>query len=313
MRKLVFLLVGLLLLTSCVLPLIPKQVYAIYGQGAKVVLCFDDGYVGQYVYAKPILSAEHIKATFFVISNDSDDTFESQPLMTWTQINTLQGLGHDIESHGYVHHRMITAGGIKIADLQNELNLSRFYIDAEIGGGMPKYFAYPYGEYNATIQAVVEDYYTGARTVRALSGTTYADYVFAVSTDELTTYQYDMPACDVKTAALSNTTATIKTRAHTMLDTFIAHVNAVNETHYFVAIFHQFTASPRALPYCDVEPSVLQDFIDYAQSKNCTFTTYAGMMSSVVMTNTLASFVEVMVTVAVIGIVMSFVAFRKRN
>src|SRR6476469_6824281 len=68
--------------------------------GAKmVILSFDDSTFGQYTVAKPILDKYGFKGTFFTVCNFIGTTGH----MNWTQINTLQKEGHDIESHSMNH------------------------------------------------------------------------------------------------------------------------------------------------------------------------------------------------------------------
>lgn len=68
--------------------------------GAKmVILSFDESTFGQYTVAKPILDKYGFKSTFFTVCNFIGTTGH----MNWTQINTLQKEGHDIESHSMNH------------------------------------------------------------------------------------------------------------------------------------------------------------------------------------------------------------------
>ena len=62
--------------------------------GAKmVILSFDESTFGQYTVAKPILDKYGFKGTFFTVCNFIGTTGH----MNWTQINTLQKEGHDID------------------------------------------------------------------------------------------------------------------------------------------------------------------------------------------------------------------------
>lgn len=121
-----------------------------------VVLSFDDSTLGQYTIAKPILDKYNFKGTFFMVCN-----YIGRPEhMNWTQINTLQKEGHDIESHSMSHKHLSRLSDIKLQYEigQSKVCLADHGIDSTI-------FGYPYsdGSNKQNVVNIVSKYYTLAR------------------------------------------------------------------------------------------------------------------------------------------------------
>lgn len=135
-----------------VLLFIPKVTLAV----KMVILSFDDSTLGQYTMARPILDKYGFKATFFTVCN-----FIGKPEhMNWTQINTLQKEGHDIESHTMNHDDL---SKLSEAELQYEIGQSKQCLaDHGINSTV---FAYPFadGSHKPNIVNMVSKYYTLAR------------------------------------------------------------------------------------------------------------------------------------------------------
>jgi peptidoglycan/xylan/chitin deacetylase (PgdA/CDA1 family) len=105
-----------------------------------VVLTFDDGYVGNYTYAFPILKEFGFKATIFMIS----DCIDLGPYMTSAQIKEMASYGIDIESHT-TNHCDLSKMSLKAqtADLEKSKEKLEHLLNKPID-----YLAYPYGKYN---------------------------------------------------------------------------------------------------------------------------------------------------------------------
>ncbi len=87
--------------------------------GAKmVILSFDDSTLGHYTMARPILDKYGFKGTFFTVCN----FIGTSGHMNWTQINTLQKEGHDIESHSMNHTHL---SKLSDTELQYEIGQSK--------------------------------------------------------------------------------------------------------------------------------------------------------------------------------------------
>ena len=68
-----------------------------------VILAFDRGYKTTFTKAKPILDKYDFKATIFVAC----DRTESSKGLNWDQLRQLQNEGHDIQSHGSTHLKLV--------------------------------------------------------------------------------------------------------------------------------------------------------------------------------------------------------------
>ncbi|HET9897523.1 MAG TPA: polysaccharide deacetylase family protein [Streptosporangiaceae bacterium] len=115
-----------------------------------VSLTFDDQYEDQWLYAVPLMRALNMTGTFFVITSDTDAGFEC--CMSWSQLDTLQAEGDDIGSHTVDHPDLTT---LSVAQMTSEICGSR---QDMISHGItdPQSFAYPFGDFNSTVQSVVQ-------------------------------------------------------------------------------------------------------------------------------------------------------------
>jgi peptidoglycan/xylan/chitin deacetylase (PgdA/CDA1 family) len=68
-----------------------------------VILVFDRGYKTTFTKAKPILDKYGFKATLFIAC----DRTESPKGLNWDQLRQLQNEGHDIQSHGSTHIKLV--------------------------------------------------------------------------------------------------------------------------------------------------------------------------------------------------------------
>ncbi len=118
-----------------------------------VLLTFDDGYIGNYTNAKPILENLTIKADFFV-HTDYVGTTASGPgtwdKMSWNQLRTLDASPlFAVYSHTKTHPKL---SQITPSQLQSELVGSRTRLQTELGIATKRDFlAYPFGDYNEAV------------------------------------------------------------------------------------------------------------------------------------------------------------------
>jgi peptidoglycan/xylan/chitin deacetylase (PgdA/CDA1 family) len=103
----------------------------------KVVLTFDDGFIGNYQYALDILEKFGYKATFFVTVN----SISTERYMSWDQLGVLYKKGHLIQSHTVTHPML---GECDEGQITYELETSRKMIEDKIGGEV-KYLSLPFG------------------------------------------------------------------------------------------------------------------------------------------------------------------------
>jgi len=124
-----------------------------------VVLTFDDGYRDAYEIVFPMLLDYGFPGTFFVLATPMHQ--ESIDYITWAQAKEMSDAGMAIEGHGRDH-----------MDLRGRSNDFLVYqilgiqeaIDYHTGR-LPRFFAYPSGQYDANTIAVLESAgYWGAVT-----------------------------------------------------------------------------------------------------------------------------------------------------
>lgn len=132
---------------------------------------FDDGYAGVYTRGYPILAAQGIPATVFVVAgaiggiNEWDIRIGDrvERLLTVGQLRELAQAGWEIGSHSMSHARLTQ---LPDKQLRAELYGSRVMLEDLLGNAVTS-FAYPYGEVDARVSdAVREAGYRNAVTTR---------------------------------------------------------------------------------------------------------------------------------------------------
>ncbi len=119
-----------------------------------VVLSFDDGYLGQYLYAMPILEKQGWGGQLNLKAEGSD--------LSSKQVKKMYRAGWEIASHTITHPDLTT---LDPATLEQELVGSKEMLEKDLGIEIVN-FCYPAGQYNAEVADAVEAAgYRGATTV----------------------------------------------------------------------------------------------------------------------------------------------------
>ena len=128
---------------------------------------FDDGFITQYQYVKPILDSFGFRGTFFVISGSmTDDLPGIWRYGTWNQFGSMANEGHEIGSHTVTHPYLTTLsnGDVRTpGTLLYELSQSRNTIEQKITNQKCISIAYPYFEYNTNVKNETALFYEGGR------------------------------------------------------------------------------------------------------------------------------------------------------
>ncbi len=147
---------------SLTAPAYPKQVYepTLPAADERVVcIVFDDGWKSQ-LNAVPILESYDFSATFAIVTS-----YPGYPAyMSWADIAGIAQRGNDIASHTLTHMNLSSTDE---ATLKAELEGSQQAL--RLKGYAANVLVYPYGagSDNATVQAVVAQYYLAARGTQA--------------------------------------------------------------------------------------------------------------------------------------------------
>ena len=121
--------------------------------GNMVFLTFDDGCIGNYMEALPLLLQYGQKATFFVTTN----LIGTDNYMSWGQVKELVDQGMAVQSHAMNHEHLTTLG---MERLKNELVGSRKMIEDKVGNPVTA-ISFPHGSYNQrTVDYAVEAGYS---------------------------------------------------------------------------------------------------------------------------------------------------------
>lgn len=144
-----------------------KDYLNLYDKSKHIICTFDDGYLGVFDYALPILKKYGFTATVFVctdyIGNDNSWNLKDKTVRTHMNLNMLKTLydeGWEIGSHGITHRSLLR---LTDDDLANELSSSKFLLSQYFGEIIS--YAYPYGDVNQFCMNQVKKYYTYAFTL----------------------------------------------------------------------------------------------------------------------------------------------------
>ncbi len=138
-----------------------------------IILTFDDGYLSTYQYVYPLLKEYDMKIVLSVVGKSIDDFSRvkddhvAYAHITWEKLREMQDSGHaEIQNHTYNLHK-ICNGRYGCYQRDNE-TLSQYEQlltedtlklqerAAELLGGAPTTFTYPYGKYNDTTEKIIK-------------------------------------------------------------------------------------------------------------------------------------------------------------
>ena len=125
-----------------------------------VTIQFDDGNADTIQWIDGSLNTHGFNATWYVNSG----SISTAGHLTWAQLTSLSAAGNEIGSHTINH---VDIKKLKLADARFQVCQDRVNLAAH--GLQPESFAYPFGDYNATVETLVVAY-CGDNSARTVTG-----------------------------------------------------------------------------------------------------------------------------------------------
>ena len=147
-----------------------------------VTIQFDDGNADTFQWVSS-LNTHGFPATFYVNSG----SIGSAGKLTWAQLTSLSQAGNEIASHTVDH---VDLKKLKLADARFQVCQDRVNLASH--GFQPESFAYPYGDFNSTVETQVIQY-CGDNSARTVSGVN-DNTVFAEAIPPLNPYATRTPS-----------------------------------------------------------------------------------------------------------------------
>lgn len=125
----------------------------------RVAITFDDGYDSVYQVAYPLLKQKNWPFTIFVNTAPLDDQWKG--FSSWQQLREMAANGAVIANHSHSHsHFSRRPEGLEESEwlqrVRSDVEQAQRRIQEEIGTA-PKLLAYPYGEFDSAIEALIQD------------------------------------------------------------------------------------------------------------------------------------------------------------
>jgi peptidoglycan/xylan/chitin deacetylase (PgdA/CDA1 family) len=120
-----------------------------YDHEKGVVITFDDGLIGNYKYALPILEKYNFSATIFAIIRQ----ISSERYMNWEQLRELSNNGISIQSHTMTHRPL---GQLTDEEVFYELSVSKNVLEDKIGQSVD-YVSLPHGSFHKNLINIAKE------------------------------------------------------------------------------------------------------------------------------------------------------------
>ena len=114
-----------------------------------VVITFDDGFVGNYKYALPVLKKYNFTATIFIIVSQ----VSSEGYLNWQQLSELSRNGISIQSHTMTHQ---PTGQLTDEELFYELSESKKIIEDKLGQAI-NFVSLPHGSFHKNLVNIARE------------------------------------------------------------------------------------------------------------------------------------------------------------
>ena len=123
-----------------------------------IVITFDDAFRNIYTNAFPMLQEFDYPFTIFAATDSIDDGYGD--MVTWDQLREMKKAGVAIANHSRDHGYLVRQRSYNDAwlnDMRANIEWTQSRLEEELGEDIPKWFAYPYGEFNGQLQGLLDD------------------------------------------------------------------------------------------------------------------------------------------------------------
>lgn len=131
---------------------------AVVDQGIASI-SFDDGTIGQYLHARPVLLAADVPATYYLVS---DALGWGSITISPEQARELLAEGNEIGNHTKEHKNL---ADLTAAQVTAQFEDSQAAIEAQVGV-RPTTCAYPHGSSNVAVRSEAEKHFRGCRSTQ---------------------------------------------------------------------------------------------------------------------------------------------------
>jgi len=130
-----------------------------YFKKPTAVITFDDAYDSIYTNGFPLLKKYNWPFTIFIAPKPVEERFGGT--LSWDQIKTMQDYGATMVNHSYQHDYLVRRleGESKaqwLDRIKNDTEKAQRILEEKLGP-LPKYMAYPFGEFDEDIKQLMSD------------------------------------------------------------------------------------------------------------------------------------------------------------
>lgn len=129
--------------------LLKRNAFDLQNSDKNVVITFDDGHVGNFIYAFPILKKFNFVATFFVTVN----WIGNIRMLNWGQLLEMSKSGMSIQSHGMTHDSL---AGLSEKKMRYELQKSKEIIENRVGEEVT-FLSVPHGSIDSRCKEIAKE------------------------------------------------------------------------------------------------------------------------------------------------------------
>lgn len=122
-----------------------------------LVITFDDAFVDIYDNAFPLLQEFDVPFTIFAATDPIDQGFND--MLSWEQLRQMQSWGASIANHSRDHGYLVRHSPRDSAwreQMAANIRHAQQRLEAELGDDIPRWFAYPYGEYSQGLKSILQ-------------------------------------------------------------------------------------------------------------------------------------------------------------